>query len=63
MPLPPDQHHRGWSGLLAIATLGGVSVLACLVTWVRARRARKSRNRARHALLDGSVEQLERVLP
>lgn len=67
LPSPFDQHRRGWSGLLAAATLGGASLLAVLLTWVRARR-RRDAGVPRHALprgtvVDGSAERLERVRP
>lgn len=68
LPSAFDQHHHGWSGLLAAGTLGGASLLAVVVTWVRSRRARRLRGRPWRApppgtVSDGSVERLERVRP
>jgi hypothetical protein len=64
-PLPSSagQSHGGWSGLIAAGTLGGVSVLALVITWARSRRGRRERKRSRHqpalAATDGPLEQLD----
>ena len=50
LPSSSGHGHRGWSGLLAAGTLGGVSVLAIVITWVRSRRRRLERKRSQHQL-------------
>jgi hypothetical protein len=64
LPSSSGPGHGGWSGLLAASTLGGVSVLALLITWAQYRRGRRERKRSRHqpelgALVDGSAERLD----
>jgi hypothetical protein len=61
LSVPVTQSTRGWSGLLAACTLGGVSVLAVVIAWVQTRRRRRERNQSRHqrqrdAMIDGYVE-------